>query len=45
LSIWFVGMGGVLRRIHGSIFQTWDWIFSTQLNALSVVTQSGALHG
>ena len=45
LSIWFVGMGGVLRRIHASIFQTWDWIFSTQVNALSVVTQSGALHG
>jgi flagellar biosynthetic protein FliR len=45
LSIWFVGMGGVLRRIHGSIFQTWDWIFSTQINTLSLLTQSGVIHG
>ena len=30
LSIWFVAMGGVLARIHGSIFQTWDRMFSAQ---------------
>lgn len=41
LSIWFVAMGGVLTRIHGSIFQTWDWIFSSHSEALSVSVLRG----
>lgn len=42
LSIWFVAMGGMLTRIHGSIFQTWDGIFSSQSEVVSWSVLRGA---
>jgi len=44
LSIWFVAMGDVLRRIHNSIFQSWNWIFTANSQLISQVTSSGVLH-
>jgi flagellar biosynthetic protein FliR len=29
LAIWFGGMGDVMARVYGSIYRTWDAIFST----------------
>ncbi len=33
LSLWFLAVGDVMTRIHGSIFQTWDWMLSGPVNA------------
>lgn len=41
LSIWFLAMGDVLKRIYRSIFQTWEWMMSTgALGSLTSASQA-----